>query len=132
MQLFEGPHDQVRAVPRNLQSGVDREGAGLPDIDLEVERERGGQDVEAGAEVRAGRRDADQATSLHHRRPPEFRPRETPSGIGASRFHLIADPGSFAPAKLPMESAPADSTSSPTPGVSPPRNSQWNRRQPIP
>ena len=38
----------------------DREAAGLDDLELEVQRERGGEHVEAGAEVGRGRRHAHQ------------------------------------------------------------------------
>jgi hypothetical protein len=58
---------EVRAIAGNLGvAGVDREAPLLTDLDLEVEAEGGGEDVEAGAEVGRGGRHADQPTAAGH------------------------------------------------------------------
>jgi hypothetical protein len=47
-------------------SSLDRELAGLLDLELQVHRQRRGQHVVARAEVGRGGGDADQATALRH------------------------------------------------------------------
>ena len=60
-------HDEVAAVARDRQLGLDRELAGLHHLHLEVECERRREHVEAGAEVGRGGGDADEAAADHGR-----------------------------------------------------------------
>src|SRR5205823_519855 len=53
------------AVETDLQVGLDGERAGLLDLDLRVQAERGGEDVEPRTQVRRGRGHADEAPALH-------------------------------------------------------------------
>ena len=62
MQALEGADDQVGPVARDVEVGVHREAARLADLELEVQRERGGQGIEARPEV--GRR----GRNAHHAR----------------------------------------------------------------
>jgi hypothetical protein len=67
MKRLEGSHAQVAAVDRHrLAAPVDRELAGLGDLELEVQREGGGQDVVAGTQVGGGSGYADQAAANGH------------------------------------------------------------------
>ncbi len=65
VQPLEGPDDQVGAVARDVEIGVDGERAGLAHLELQVQPERGGHHIEAGAEVGRGRGHA------HHPPPAE-------------------------------------------------------------
>ena len=68
MKRLERPHAQVVAVVRHrLAARVDRELPGLGDLELQVQRERGGHHVVARPQVRGGGRNADQAAANGHR-----------------------------------------------------------------
>ncbi len=74
MEVLEGADDQVAAVGRRLDPlRDDRELAGLGDLELQLERQSGAEDVVAGTEVRRRGRDADDAPALAHRRLPVAR-----------------------------------------------------------
>ena len=59
VQRGEPAHDQVAAVARDPQVGVDGEAAGLDDVDLHVQVQRRAHHVEPRPEVGRGRGDAD-------------------------------------------------------------------------
>ena len=65
VQALERAHEQVRAVARHVEVGLDGERPRLLHLDLEVDRQRRAEGVEPGPEV--GRRggDADEAAALH-------------------------------------------------------------------
>ena len=73
MQALERPHAEVAAVARDVALHLDPELAGLGDLELEEERERGGQHVVPRAEVRRRRRHPDDPATLCHRRHPRAR-----------------------------------------------------------
>jgi hypothetical protein len=61
MQRLEGAHAEVRAVRRDVEvAGVDRQLAGLADLELQVEAEGGGEDIEPRPQVRRGGGNADE------------------------------------------------------------------------
>src|SRR5579859_5590505 len=60
VEALEPPHDQVGPVLGDIQGTVYGEAARLLDLDLELERQRGGEDVEPRPEVGRGGRDANQ------------------------------------------------------------------------
>jgi hypothetical protein len=52
MQPLERPDDQIAAIARDVEVGVDCERAGLDDLELEVQSECGREHIESGAQVR--------------------------------------------------------------------------------
>src|SRR5581483_725650 len=87
-------HDKVRAIARELQLGRDRKRAGLHDLDLQLERQRGREHVEPGAEVRRRGGDADQSPprEAHGESPPADSPKTARSIAPISGSHGITPP----------------------------------------
>ena len=70
VERLERPHAEVRAVGGDgIAPGVDHELALLGNLQLEVQGQGRGEDVEAGAQVRRGSGDADQPAALRHEDP---------------------------------------------------------------
>ena len=65
MQGGEGPHAEVAPVAGDVEVGDDLEVAGLLHLDLQVQLQRRGEHVEAGAEIGRGRGHADEPAALH-------------------------------------------------------------------
>jgi len=70
VEALEAADREVAAVAGDRQVGDDREAAGLDDLDLGVQRQRGGERVEARPEVRRGRGHANESATLHTARDP--------------------------------------------------------------
>ncbi len=113
MQAFERPDDEVRSVDRHGEIGTHGERPGLHHLELEVERQRCGQHVEARPEVGRGGR------YPHHPPAGEAHARTASSTASIRAWHGITDPaapsavsGSFRPwpvstqAMRPASSAP--------------------------
>ena len=68
MQALERANAEVLAVAREATvTGVHLELTGLGDLELQMDVQRRGEDVESGAEVRRGCRHLDQAPAAGHR-----------------------------------------------------------------
>src|SRR5438067_1860251 len=102
MEPLKPADDEVAPVVGDVEVGMDGEGAGFPDLDLELKIKRCGQDVEPRAKVGRGSGHTNQATAAQGHvevailtpGPPARRPRApdrrgVPPGPGQARS---ADP----------------------------------------